>query len=171
MKRGILIIATLHLTMATAQACNEGKSFDLAKQPLPEKPNTSFDVAEQQSAEGGSWEIYNGTDGRPQRIVRTDYGEMGRAEHRLAITAPGDYLIMNTRWQYSAPIYAVGTTIREEIDYIEFCGGKLDMPTEAEWAENTEYEKLARESADVFFNAPEVAQYLKAAGVTPPLWK
>ena len=89
---------------------------------------------------------------------------------RLAIANSGDYLIKKTQYFYSTPIYAAGATIREEIDYMEFCGAKLDIPKD-DWGSNESHEKLARESADAFFKAPEVAGIMKAAGVRPPLWK
>jgi hypothetical protein len=145
--------------------------MELAAKALPAAADASLDVAEQQSVEGGNWDIYNNSKGIPETITRTDYGEMGRVQLRLAIVSPEDYLIKRTTWVYAAPIHAAGGTIREEIDYMEFCGRKLDMPSDAEWAINEAYEKLARDSADAIFNAPEIAKHLAAAGVRPPLWK
>ena len=161
----------LAISSLSAHACNEGASLNLANKELPEKANAAFDVAEQQSAEGGEWTVYNGPSGKPQHIVRTDYGEMGRVQLLIAIFNDTDYMIKKTYTLYAAPLYIGAGTIREEIDYIEFCDAKLDMPGEGEWASNETYEKLARESADAFFKAPEIASTIKAAGLTPPLWK
>ena len=171
MSRSLLALLVLVLSALPAGACNEGASLRIATMQLPESSNVSFDVAEQQSAEGGVWEVYNGPDGKPQNILRTDYGETGRVQLRLAVFNSGDYLIKKTQSFYSAPIYIGGGTIREETDYMEFCGAKLDMPAEGEWASNEAYAKIARESADAFFKAPELAKIIAAAGLKPPLWK
>ena len=159
------------LAITPVAACNEGAALELAVKTLPETAAATIDVAEQQSVEGGTWEIYNNAQGLPENITRTDYGEMGRQQLRLAIFNTTDYLIKRTKWIYSAPNYMAGGTIREEIDYIEFCGSKLDMPKEGEWAVNETYEKLARESADAMFKAPEIAAFIAAAKLKPPLWK
>lgn len=169
--RLIVFAVMLALQSAVVQACDEEYSpFQVAEKPLPEKPYAEFDVAEQQSAEGGLWSIYHNDEGKLERIIRTDYGESGRYVLQFAATGPGKYDIRERQFTYAVPISEVGSLIvREEVDYYLFCDGLLEQP--ALEFRNPEYATKARAAADGIFNAPEIADRLKAAGFTPPLWK
>lgn len=171
MKHWILVCLALPLIgQANAASCDLKRAEALLQQPRPEKPDRQFEVQEQQSVEGGAWTIYNGPDGKPGRIVRTDYGEMGRTEQILAATDRDGFIIRETQFHYSVPLYATGSAVvREETDYYRFCKGELLMPPDSEGEDG--YMKAAREAANEFFTAPEIAEAISATGLKPPLSK
>ena len=89
MKHWIAALLALPLASAAHAAdCSFAKAEDVLTQPRPEEPNQQIDVLVQQSVEGGSWTVFNGPDGKPNRIIRTDYGEGGRTEYALAVQKP-----------------------------------------------------------------------------------
>lgn len=165
-----LVLILILAGTAQAEECGFASAEDILSVPLPAKADQEIDVTEQQSVEGGSWSIYRNGGATPQRIVRTDYGETGRTEHMLVLSGTNAFVIRRTYLRYSVPIYLSGSAVvREEVDYFRFCGGKLDVPAEAEPDEA--YMKAAQEAAAQFFTAPEIAEAVKAAALTPPLWK
>jgi hypothetical protein len=171
MKTGTVIIAALLLAApAHATTCDLEQAGAIEALPAPEKADEEFDVAEQQSVEGGLWSIHLGADKKPRRILRTDYGETGRAIHELITTAGDDYILRVTMIRYSAPIQEDGSdVIREETDRFVFCDGELQVPPN--WTPQASYLAAAKSAAAAFFSAPEIAGEVKAAGLTPPLWK
>jgi hypothetical protein len=171
MKHWIAALLALPLASAAHAAdCSFAKAEDVLTQPRPEEPNQQIDVLVQQSVEGGSWTVFNGPDGKPNRIIRTDYGEGGRTEYALAGAKANTIVIRKTYFRYSVPYYVSGSAvIREETDYYRFCNSTLDMP--AEGGRDEDYIKAAREVSAQFFSAPEISKILIAAGLKPPLWK
>ena len=164
------VAALLLATPAHAATCDLEKAGGIEALPAPEKADQEIDVAEQQSVEGGSWSIHLGADGKPNRILRTDYGETGRAILELITTAGDDYILRLTTIRYSAPIQEDGSdVIREETDRFVFCDGELQVPPN--WTPQESYLAAAKSAAAAFFSAPEIAGEVKAAGLTPPLWK
>lgn len=159
--RKLLPAAFCALLAAPAFACDGGPLFELMDAPLPARPDATFDVAEVDSTEGGSWDVYLGQDGRARNLVRTDFGEVGRYQTRLIVSSPEAYAVTTTRYIYSAPVHVSGaTTVREEKDIYVFCGGKLYLPEE-DFGLGEDYK---REAADALatFDALEVGQYLPA---------
>jgi hypothetical protein len=162
MLKTLLAAAALSVLAGSALACDGGKLFALLDAPLPEKPDATFDVAEVDSAEGGSWSVWLGPDGRTaSNLVRTDFGEGGRFATRLVVSSPDAYAVTTTLFIYSAPIHVAGsTTIREEKNIYLFCAGKLYEPGE-EFDLGPEYGQSALDALATFA-AAEVAQYLPA---------
>ncbi|MBL8790508.1 MAG: hypothetical protein JNM45_08410 [Rhizobiales bacterium] len=171
MKHLILVCLALFLIApANAASCDLTQAEALLRQPRPEKPDRQFDVLEQQSVEGGAWTIYNGPNGKPGRIIRTDYGEMGRSEQILAATDRDGFIIRETQFHYSVPLFATGSAVvREETVYYRFCEGELLLPSDTEGEDG--YMKAGREAANEFFAAQEIADAIKATGLKPPLSK
>ena len=171
MRHAVIALASLLLAAeARAEDCSFAAADDALLLAPPDKADQEIEVTEQQSVEGGAWWIYNGGTLAPQRIVRTDYGETGRTEHTLVTSGPNAFVIRRTYTRYSAPIYVTGSAVvREEVDYFRFCNGALDTPDEGEPDEA--YVKSAQDAAAQYFNAPEIAGAVKAAGLKPPLWK
>ncbi len=120
--RVIPLAAMLAAISAPAFACDGGKLFGMIDAALPAQANVTLDVAEVDSAEGGNWEIYLGSDGNTlENLVRTDFGEVGRYATRLIVCSPNAYAVTTTRYSYSAPAYVSGsTTVREEKDIYVF---------------------------------------------------
>jgi hypothetical protein len=157
------LAATLLLFLATpAFACDGGPLFEMMAAPLSGKPDTSFDVSEVGSTEGGSWEVYFKADGKTlANLVRIDYGESGRLETRLIVSSPEAYAVTSTDFNYSAPNYVSGSTaIREEKDIFVYCSGKLHLPEEDLFGLIPDYPAKAAEVMKTF-DAAEVAQYVK----------
>lgn len=170
MKPVVLLAATLpFFSVAHAADCALAKAEEVLSLPFLEKADREVDVTEQQSVEGGTWTIYN-SDGKPQRLIRTDYGETGRTEHVLAMADANAYIIRKTYFLYAAPIYESGSAVvREETDYYRFCDGKLDLPEN--WETDEAYLKAAKDAGAQFFSAPEITADVTSAGLKPPLWK
>ena len=161
MNRLSLILVACILA-APALACDGGPLFEMIDAPLPAQSAKNFDVAEVESTEGGSWDVYVAPDGKTlTNLVRTDYGESGRWQARLIVSSPVAYAITATHYVYSAMIYTSGQiTMREEKDIFVFCDSKLLLPEEDFLGVGPEYEKKAAEALKTF-DAPEVADYVK----------
>lgn len=159
--RKLLPAAFCALLAAPALACDGGQLFELMDAPLAERPDTTFDVAEIDSTEGGSWDVYLGAGGKARNLVRTDFGEGGRFAARLVVSTPQAYAVTTTLFIYSAPNYVSGsTTIREEKNIYVFCDGRLYLPEE-DFGLGDDYAKAAAEALATF-DAAEVSQYLPA---------
>ncbi len=156
-----LLPALLCAALATpALACDGGKLFAMIDAPLPEKPDLTFDVAEVDSAEGGSWDVYfaSGTR-RAERLVRTDFGEGGRFSARLLVSAPDAYAVTTTLSLYSAPVGVERSmTVWEEKNIFVFCDGELYLPA-GDFGLGDDYPNAAKEALDTF-GAAEVQAYL-----------
>ncbi|MBX3577240.1 MAG: hypothetical protein KF723_08520 [Rhizobiaceae bacterium] len=157
MRRTLALLLALSATPAFA--CDGGRLFDmLAAPPVPPADHV-FDVAEIDSTEGGEWQVWRGSDGRAAvNIVRTDYGEGGRFEARIAVASAQAYAVTTTRFIYSAPNYVAGSiTIREEKDIYVWCAGKLLLPEG--FGPDQAYVDAAAEALEIF-SASEVRNYV-----------
>jgi hypothetical protein len=156
-----LILLPLLLLASPAFACDGGPLFEMMAAPLSGRPDTTFDVSEVGSTEGGSWEVYLEPGGNDlANLIRIDYGEGGRLEARLIVSSPEAYAVTSTQISYSAPNYVSGsTTIREEKDIFVYCAGKLHLPEEDLSGLAPDYPNKAAEVMKIF-DAPEVAQYV-----------
>lgn len=154
MKRTLIAILVFSAT-SPAIACSPAL-FERLDVPLREEADSSRDVAEIQSTEGGEWKIWQGADGATEEIARIDYGEMGRSEARLLVEGPNAYAITRTLYRYSVPIYVEGSmTVRVETDIYMFCDGELLEPSE-DFGSDPEYAASA-EAARAVFRAEEIA--------------
>jgi hypothetical protein len=171
MKTTVLTMIVFAFCTARALAgCEDSKAYFLNERPLPEKADNEIELAEFESTEGGAFSIYLNANKKPDRIVRTDFGETGRRVTKLVIGAPNDVMITSTLEHYNVPITQTGSfTNREETDFYYFCDGKLQQEPEA--AMDNDYAKAAKEAADMFFSKAELQDQLKATGITPLIWK
>lgn len=172
MKRMSLVLLILAgLAAPTHAACNTAPALALQAKPLPAKPARTLDVAEQQSAEGGEWQVYLDKAGkRPQRIQRVDFGETGRATTQISVASATAFVVSQTMETYSAPIGTPGSkTVKSQHAEFVFCDGRLQPP--AGRKASAAFTASARAAAETIFAAPEIAGELKAAGFRPPIWK
>lgn len=154
--------ALLALSAAPAIACDDqGTIFGLVFASPAGEPATRFDVTEQQSVEGGEWQVWFGPDGKTvQNLVRSDYGEGGSSETRLVVASPQAWAITSSLFIYSAPANVPGSSpIREEKDIFVYCKGKLVVP-EGDFAVDQSYLDKAKEALATF-DAAEVRQYVQ----------
>lgn len=158
------LAALMALVMAApASACPGTRLASLIAASSLGKLAAEIDVADVQSAEGGNWRVYLGTaSGKPVNIVRSDYGETGRLEHRLVIASPEDYAIIRTRLSYSSSIADpnMKTSVAERSIWT-FCGGKLQDPAGATGAALSKLRNEASAAREVF-DAAQVAPYVEA---------
>jgi hypothetical protein len=162
MNRLALPALFLVLTTSPALACDdEGTIFPMIFVSPVGEPAVTFEVSEQQSVEGGEWQVWFGPDGKTvQNLVRGDYGEGGSSETRLIVASPDAYAITFSLYLYSAPANIPGsTTIREEKDIFVYCKGKLLVP-EGDIEMDQAYLDKAKETL-AEFDAPEVKQYVQ----------
>lgn len=89
-------------------ACPVSTLVTLSKGPLGKLKKAEFDVAEQQSAEGGRWQVYSRRDGIVHSIVRTDYGETGRTTSRASFLDAKTFAITVAVERYDKPIGTTG---------------------------------------------------------------
>jgi hypothetical protein len=168
----IISAALIAFCASPAHACVGGEITAALEQTLPESPTTSIDVGEPVTVEGGSFEIYKNQAGVAQTIVRTDYGETFRNELRLYILASKSFGFKNTKFEYSAPIYADGSkVIRKIIDLYEVCDGKLEVPDANDTSGDlTEYRKLAIDTFNLIGQAQELKAIVPALKLKLPPW-
>jgi hypothetical protein len=162
MNRFALPALFLALIAAPAFACDdEGTIFPMIFVSPAGEPAAAFDVTEQQSVEGGEWQVWFGPDGKTvQNLMRSDYGEGGGSETRLIIASPEAYAITSSLYIYSAPANIPGSsTIREEKDIFVYCKGKLLLP-EGDYGVDQAYLDKAKEALAAF-DAAEVKQYVQ----------
>jgi hypothetical protein len=156
-------------TLAFA-GCEDSKAYLLNEQPLPEKFSEEIEAQNVESADGASFFIYRNKENRPDRILRVDFGEMGRHTAKLVIGAPNDLMITSMNEFYNVPYAIPGSfTVRDERTYYYFCDGNLQHAPD--YGSTDDYAKAAREVADIFFKAPEIVKQLKQSGALPPVWK
>lgn len=163
------VLALLVSTSIAAAGCEDSKSYFINEKPLPEKSDAQVDVAVQESAEGGEFNIYFSKTKKPERILRTDFGESGQTIVTLSIGAPNDILITQQKVIYSVPFTQPGSFVsRIETDYYFFCDGKLTQPPD--FGPTSDYYKAAKSLADAMFKAPEIATFISSSKATPPVW-
>lgn len=162
-----LVLAAAMIVSPAAAACDGPLLKRLMDAPLPERASDTIDVMEQQSAEGGTWEIHiDETSGKPRYLVRTDFGETGRQQTRLTIAAPDSFAIARIRFIYSAPIYIAGSdVIRQETDFYVYCDGKLALPSPEDAGDRPDYRRAADEAWKTF-EAGEIS--IHVAGLKRP---
>lgn len=152
----------LFLGVGPGLSCENEPLATLMKTP-PAGDNTSFDVSESGSTQGGVWEVYPSANSAvPLHVVRIDAGEMGYLRTQLTIASPGNYAVAKTDYTYSAPFDFPGSrVIREEKDIFVYCDGKLSLPEDVGGLED--YQANAKKVLATF-DAPEIAKYV--AGLT-----
>jgi hypothetical protein len=158
------------LTSPALAECLDASAYDVNEKPLPKKPDKEIEESVQVSAEGGGFEIYYNKSKKPERIVRTDFGESGRIIYTLSIGAKNNVMITAALHRYSVPFTEPGSvTIRIETDIYSYCDGKLEIP--GGFDTTSDYYKSAKETADLFFAAPELQAEIKKSGVMPLTWQ
>lgn len=170
MKYLTLTLACLLMAAPAQAACDFARLEQRLATPRPAKAAQEIDVLDQQSVDGGRWSIFTGAGGKPNLILRSDFGESGRSEHSLVFQDRGTYIIRHTRFLYSVPYYVSGSSVlREEAVYYRFCDGALVVLPDS--GMDRDYMAAARAAAKSFFSAPEISKVLISAGLRPPLWK
>lgn len=108
MLRAALVAPALLALPSIALACPVPELVALSKAPLAKLKKTEFDVEEQDSAEGGRWQVYARPDGSVHSILRTDFGETGKAISRASFLNAKTFAITVTTERYAAPIGTPG---------------------------------------------------------------
>ena len=146
-----------------AAACPLDRLTRIASEPLKGLQRTNQALSEVISTEGGRWEIYHRRNGTLHSIVRSDFGETGRAELRASFATPDEFVIVATAVRYKYPGIAgktVGIASTESTRYF-FCRDLVYIPASlGDDASAAQALADAKELRSSFFDASEIAAYL-----------
>jgi hypothetical protein len=158
------------LAIPTHAGCEDSKAYFLNEKALPEKADSEIEAKDFESTDGASYFIYLNADKKPDRIVRIDFGEMGRNVTKLIVGTPTDVMLESSKEFYNVPYTMPGSfTVRRESVFYFFCNGKLQQESEAD--PNSEYAKSAKIVAESFFGKSEIKKELEQSGIKPLVWE